>query len=263
MARRDEHTEPDANREGIDRDIAERAAEHRAEDDKKRHDYTVKDGHEGFSLAGLRLHGSAAGQSMYGPKRKKERAAEQAFRETLLASLMERLNARLEEIDGRIGELETRLEAEFGGDFLEDNARMYLGDAMPERPPGMSDAEWQALLRGELATQMLGPDGKVKDQYAHLDIALWLQEMQERDRIEAIREQAITYLESTDDPQGVQALMIAKLEMSAKVSGAAHAPKSMSAIFKEATIGEQTKEPAQTDLAATKDLGTEMGFDIG
>lgn len=250
-------------RDGIDPEIAERGKEHAAELDKKRYDYTVKDGHEGFSVAGLRTLGSAAGQSSAGAGKKKNRAAEAAYREALLAGLMERLNAQLEEINTKVEELEERLEAEFGKDFLEDNAQMYLGDAMPERPPGMSDADWQAMLRGELAAVMLGPDGKAKAEYGHLDIALWLQWTAERDRIVAIRDQAITYLETTDDPHSVQAATIAKLEMSAKVSGAVHAPASVSAAFKEASVGEQDKEPVQKDLAATKDLGAEMGFDIG
>ena len=51
--------------------------------------------------------------------------------------------------------------------------------------------------------------------------------------------------------------------MSAKVSGAIHAPASVSAAFKEAAVGEQDKEPLQKDLAATKDAAKDMGFDLG
>lgn len=249
-------------RDGIDPEIAERGKEHAAELDKKRYDYTVKDGHEGFSVAGLRTLGSAAGQSSAGAGKKKNRAAEAAYREALLNGLMERLNTQLEEIEIRVVELEERLEAEFGKDFLEDNAQMYLGDAMPERPPGMSDADWQAMLRGELASVMLGPDGKAKAEYGHLDIALWLQWTAERERIEAIRDQAITYLETTDDPHSVQAATIAKLEMSAKVSGAVHAPESVSAVFKEASLGEQQADGVQKDHEWAQDQTASLGIDF-
>ncbi|MEQ8693793.1 MAG: hypothetical protein RIC85_00480 [Gammaproteobacteria bacterium] len=269
MAREDNresgnHGDPGVERpDGIDPDLAELAKEHAAELEKKRYDYAIKDGHDGFSVAGLRIAGSAAGAAAHGEKSKKKRAAEEAFREALLTGLMEQLTARLEEIDTRIGALEERLEADFGADFLEDNAQMYLGDAMPERPPGMSDSQWQAMLRGELGALMLGPDGKAKEEYAHLDITQWLQWTAERDRIEAIRDRAITYLETTEDPPGIQAQTIAKLEMSAKVSGAMHADGSVSAAFKDAAVGEQDQEPAKKGLAATKDAAAALGFDIG
>lgn len=74
----------------------------------------------------------------------------------------------------RINELERRLTAAFGENFLEVAAEMYLGEDMPVRPPGMSDSQWQAQLQGQMSALMLNPDGSVRDEYAHLPIAQWL-----------------------------------------------------------------------------------------
>ena len=108
--------------------------------------------------------------------KKGKRAAERAYQDILLMNLQNQLALEIEATLERIEVLEERLVAEFGEDFLEDNARMYLGDDMPERPPGMSDEEWNKLLQDKLADKMLGPDGKPLPQYAHLDIAHWLAE---------------------------------------------------------------------------------------
>lgn len=269
MTRREDGNSHDSNAvaadegpDGIDAEIAAHAKAHAAETDKKRYDYSVKDGYEGFSVAGMRTLGSAAGSDQGGAKKREKRAAERAFREALLEAFLERLDARLEEIDAQVQSYETRLLAEFGDDFLEVNARMYLGDEMSDRPAGLSDDQWQALLRRQLEAKMLKPDGSVKAEYAHLDIAQWLHWRSERDRVAELRDEAIDYLETTEDPPGVQAQRIAKLELDAKVSSAVHAEGSLSAVFEAAAVREQAEavelQAEEKNMVRTSN----MGFDL-
>lgn len=134
---------------------------------------------------GIGSEGSGKGKS----------AADRAYRDMLLMSLLDQLQADIDATMQRIEVLEDRLIAEFGDDFLEDNARMYLGEDMPERPPGISDAEWNKLLQDKLADKMLNPDGSIKAEYLHLDIAKWLAEQR---RLAALQAQAEKVVEGAE-----------------------------------------------------------------
>ncbi|GAB5512223.1 MAG: hypothetical protein Rhims3KO_36240 [Hyphomicrobiales bacterium] len=146
--------------------------DHRDAETKKSHDYTVKDGHDGFSLAGLRLHGSAAGQSVHGPGKKKGRAAESAYREALMDALRDgTVNAFIaSEIfgdmsDSEIRDLVTDIEAKTGQSF-EQYAQGKLGKEAAQRRPGESDAEYNRRILDALTILMLDPKtGQIKPEY--------------------------------------------------------------------------------------------------
>ncbi|MEO1190270.1 MAG: hypothetical protein AAFY02_00810 [Pseudomonadota bacterium] len=189
--------------------------DHRDAEAKKAHDYTVKDGHDGFSLAGLRLHGSAAGQAVHGPGKKKGRAAESAYREALMEALRSgTMNSFIADqifgdmSDAEISELVADIEAQTGQSF-EQYAQGKLGKEAAQRRPGESDADYNRRILDALTILMLDPKtGQIKPEYDGDPLAEWIKKHEDHKRtIEATAE-----INTTVDDHGKTPETDAKVE---------------------------------------------------
>lgn len=181
MARGDD---PEKDREtaasrgsGIDAGIAGRSKAHAAEEEKKRYDYSVKDGYDGFSVAGLRTLGSSAGTSTVQGKSASKRAAERAYTEAMLQAIQSNsFGAYVAEQvfgsmnDREVSEIVARIEAETGDSF-ESYARRILGDEAVQREPGESREDYHrrllmAVTEEIVVTSPTGEGAIIKPEYA-------------------------------------------------------------------------------------------------
>lgn len=181
MARGDD---PEKDREtaasrgsGIDAGVAGRSKAHAAEEEKKRYDYSVKDGYDGFSVAGLRTLGSSAGTSAVQGKSASKRAAERAYTEAMLQAIQSNSFGAYvaEQVFGsmnnrEVSEIVARIEAETGDSF-ESYARGILGDEAVQRQPGESLEDYHRRLLMAVTEEIVvvSPTGEgaiIKPEYA-------------------------------------------------------------------------------------------------
>ena len=115
-----------------------------------------------------------------GERRKNKRAAAASDMVFLdLLARIDELNDQIAALRGNIKALDKKLRDEFGDDYLEDMAQMYLDDREMESLAGLSPQKREERIRALLSNKMLNNDGSVKAGYEHLDIALLLAALRE------------------------------------------------------------------------------------
>ncbi len=164
---------------GTDPDHAEFVREHREAFEKKLHDYAMKEGFGEGSVAGHRMHIiNETGSGGIGGKSGEKRAARQAYKEALLATLMDQggLPAYIADQvfgqmdDQEIAEVVEDIEAATGMEF-QDYAATILGEEDAQFQPGESLEDYRRRILDAITLEVLGPDGKVRPQYANDPVA--------------------------------------------------------------------------------------------
>ena len=165
--------------EGTNPDHAEFVRENREAFEKKLHDYAMKEGFGEVSVAGYRTHiVNETGSGGIGGKSGEKRAARQAYKEALLATLMDqgRLPAYIADQvfgqmdDHEIAEVVEDIEAATGMAFQE-YAATILGEEDAQFLPGESLEDYRRRILDAITLEVLGPDGKVRPQYANDPVA--------------------------------------------------------------------------------------------
>lgn len=87
---------------------------------------------------------------------------------------IERLSIEIAALETQIETLRGELVAEYGEDFLEDMAQMYLSEDELAALEGMSEAERQASIEQALMDKMLDEDGNLKPEYAGTTIGQYV-----------------------------------------------------------------------------------------
>lgn len=136
----------------------------------------------------LLSHDSMAGLTLRGDKwarynddvrtRAQEGSKKDGGIDILLMHLLDeiqRLNNELETLRRDMAVMEAGFEAEFGEDWHDDMANMYLTDAEKEAFEGLTgDARDEAILQA-MKDKMLNADGSIKDEYKDTPIAVYVQ----------------------------------------------------------------------------------------
>lgn len=114
-----------------------------------------------------------------GENGKKSGRMDIAFLELL--NEIDRLNVEIKALDDRIIEIEAGLIAEFGEDYLEDMALMYLDEDQISGFEGMTAQEREDAIIEALKTKMLDENGEIKPEYMGLEIAELVKAQADRD----------------------------------------------------------------------------------
>lgn len=159
--------------EGTDPDHAEFVREHREAFEKKLHDYAMKEGFGEGSVAGHRTHiVNETGSGGMGGKSGEKRAARQAYKEALLATLMDHGGLPefiAEQVFGDMSEQEIadivgRIEAETGMS-IEEYAAEILGEDAAQKLPDETVAEYNLRIVQALGAAIMDDDGNIKPEF--------------------------------------------------------------------------------------------------
>lgn len=115
----------------------------------------------------------------------------------LLLNDIAALEKELADLNERIAEQEQAMIDQYGEDYMDDMADMYLSDEERASLEGLSPEEREAKIREMLSDKMLNPDGSIKDEYKDQPIADLLRDWKRRDTIEV----GIKDLKSADTPE--------------------------------------------------------------
>lgn len=149
---------------------------------------------------------------------KKEGSIDIAFLQLL--SDIERLNDELDGLRKDIAAYEAKFEAEYGADWRDDLASMYLSEEELAKLEGLEGREREQAIIEALSAKMLNPDGTIKDEYKGNEVAEYLVKLEEADQLVVKRDQCEERLErylngeinDLEQKDGMVAAVTAKLK---------------------------------------------------
>ncbi len=89
------------------------------------------------------------------------------FADRMWRFLLEQLQHQLDAVNAAIDGHRDYFADKYGEDWVETLGGSILGDDMPDRLPGESDAEYQARVEDAIFDEICNPDGTLKDEYKH------------------------------------------------------------------------------------------------
>lgn len=116
---------------------------------------------------------------------------------------IQRLNQELADLRRDMAKMEAAFEAEFGTEWHEAFADMYLSDAEKDAFEGLEGAERDEAILQALKDKMLNGDGSIKDEYKDTKIAKYVQ-MHEREQQVSHKAEVLKHAVDSGDPELVQ-----------------------------------------------------------
>lgn len=95
----------------------------------------------------------------------RDEKAKKEFSERLWRLLIDQLRKQIEALDEAIAGHRAYFQDRYGDDWAETLGRSILGDDLPERLPGESDAAYQARIEDAIFDEICHPDGTLKEEY--------------------------------------------------------------------------------------------------
>jgi len=137
---------------------------------------------ESVQKRGLALSGAISRAQEANARRAKTATEDAAFLDLL--SRYNDLKQELADIRGKIATLDEELRAEYGDDYLDDMAKMYLSESELEPLGGLDPVEREERIKALLSDKMLNDDGSIKDAYKGTKIARFLEQMKKEAAIQ-------------------------------------------------------------------------------
>ncbi|MCR9261193.1 MAG: hypothetical protein NXH95_15835 [Pseudomonadaceae bacterium] len=148
----------------------------------------------GGNLDGLIDRGGAASARAHLERTQKAEAERNSSsNEFMFVYMLQQIERAIADLDQRIEDMESRFEQLYGETWLEDLAHEIL-DEIPEQRDGESMEEYQERLKKVLAAEMIGDDGKIKDEYKNhvdpriRDYARWAKDQYDRGQLVSTRD---------------------------------------------------------------------------
>lgn len=163
----------------------------------------------GGSVESIQKRGNALAKAITAAQEAKAQKEKSSTDDMIFLDLMQRINElseQLAETRQRNRKLEDEMKAEYGDDYLEDLAQMYLDDDALNALSGLSPEEREKQIRAMLMDKILNEDDSIKEEYKGTKIGElakgWKKEQDIADRMDALEKAQ----ESGDPEQARKAL---------------------------------------------------------